>query len=227
VVDAELWPAVNAAFRAGLEFEYRLIEQDPDLDAVTSGHVRRQFNLLVSDYSAGRDLDEIRADFERLLTVWTPPSEIDAGVSGLEVGVWLRAFGLESHLAPWLAAHRPSSIDMIDRWVLGDAEAVFHPTHPKGPKLVADTHELAQPALVDPDGVRDDLADYLKRRWYRGSAWRGWWNLRNSENLLETGIYEGYWCWEAAAIVMLAGVDDSHLRERKYYPYDLVHYLDD
>ena len=36
--------------------------------------------------------------------------------------------------------------------------------------------------------------------------------------------YCGYWSFEAGAIVKLLGIDDTILKDMKYYPYDLVHY---
>lgn len=36
-------------------------------------------------------------------------------------------------------------------------------------------------------------------------------------------IYYGYWCFEAAAVVKIKGLDDSSFRDHPYYPADLVH----
>jgi hypothetical protein len=36
------------------------------------------------------------------------------------------------------------------------------------------------------------------------------------------GAYFGYWCFEAALVVMLFDVDDTSLREHAHYPADLV-----
>jgi hypothetical protein len=35
-------------------------------------------------------------------------------------------------------------------------------------------------------------------------------------------LYNGYWCFEAAAAAKGAGIDDSLIRENKYYPKDLT-----
>ena len=39
-------------------------------------------------------------------------------------------------------------------------------------------------------------------------------------------IYYGYWCFEAAAVVKIKGLDDSSFRDHPYYPADLVHGMD-
>lgn len=38
------------------------------------------------------------------------------------------------------------------------------------------------------------------------------------------GRISSKWAWETVAIVKLKGIDDSSLREQKYYPYDAVHW---
>lgn len=34
--------------------------------------------------------------------------------------------------------------------------------------------------------------------------------------------YQGYWCWEAAAVVVMMDIDDSTFRDHPHYPKDLV-----
>ena len=36
--------------------------------------------------------------------------------------------------------------------------------------------------------------------------------------------YSGYWCWEAAAVVKVMGLDDASFKEHPHYPYDIVHW---
>lgn len=37
-------------------------------------------------------------------------------------------------------------------------------------------------------------------------------------------VYDGYWSFEAAALVKIIGVDDSGFKENPYYPYDMAHF---
>ena len=65
------------------------------------------------------------------------------------------------------------------------------------------------------------LVKYLDK-WYglsRDSAW-------HDSHKSNRDTYKGYWCFEAGAIAKILKIDDSGLREQKYYPYDLVHYTD-
>ena len=36
--------------------------------------------------------------------------------------------------------------------------------------------------------------------------------------------YRGYWCIESAVLVKVLGLDDTELRDCKYYPFDMAHF---
>lgn len=61
------------------------------------------------------------------------------------------------------------------------------------------------------------LKKYLSK-WYNGDC--GCYGAHKSKQ----NIYYGYWSFEAGAIVKILNLDDSSLKNAKYYPYDLVHY---
>ncbi|MBU3849584.1 MAG: DUF1911 domain-containing protein, partial [Candidatus Treponema excrementipullorum] len=41
---------------------------------------------------------------------------------------------------------------------------------------------------------------------------------------LKKGRYRGYWCIAAAALVKALGLDDTELKDCKYYPRDMAHF---
>lgn len=56
--------------------------------------------------------------------------------------------------------------------------------------------------------------------WYKGNkSLAAWYDTHKGE---DTG-YVGYWCFEAALVVKLFGIEDSSFRAHKHYPADLVH----
>ena len=63
-----------------------------------------------------------------------------------------------------------------------------------------------------------DLKQILKKGWYNSRR-----ENYDSHNRSDY-TYCGYWSFEAGAIVKLLGIDDTILKDMKYYPYDLVHY---
>ena len=61
------------------------------------------------------------------------------------------------------------------------------------------------------------LKKYLSK-WYNGDC--GCYGAHKSKQ----NIYYGYWSFEAGAIAKILNLDDSSLKNAKYYPYDLAHY---
>ena len=62
------------------------------------------------------------------------------------------------------------------------------------------------------------VADYLSG-WYAASRREGYFDSHKKRN-----HYSGFWCWEAAAITIALGVDDSYYRDAQFYPRDLVEF---
>ncbi len=79
--------------------------------------------------------------------------------------------------------------------------------------------EVIDLAKVDKVQSLQRLKLYLDKEWYKGHSACGWHDSHKSEN----NIYSGYWSFESGAIVKILGLDDSSLKNQKYYPYDMVH----
>ncbi|WP_080424890.1 PoNe immunity protein domain-containing protein [Burkholderia ubonensis] len=54
--------------------------------------------------------------------------------------------------------------------------------------------------------------------WYEGSSQAAWYENHHGED----AGYFGYWCFEAALVVKLFGIDDASFCDNPYYPADLV-----
>ncbi len=73
------------------------------------------------------------------------------------------------------------------------------------------------------DATAEEQARLLKQfldGWYKGNRNVAAWYDRHQHD--DTG-YVGYWCFEAALVVKLFGLDDSECRTHPHYPEDLVH----
>ncbi len=57
------------------------------------------------------------------------------------------------------------------------------------------------------------LKEYLYL-WYSQCADYAWYNTVNNTN----DAYYGYWCFEAAALVRILGLNEDALASREYYP---------
>lgn len=71
--------------------------------------------------------------------------------------------------------------------------------------------------VQDANGLRN----YLDKYWYQENEDSYWHGLHNNTKV---NNYFGYWSWEAAALAKIREIDDTPLKNQKYYPYDAVHW---
>ncbi|MGB3465892.1 MAG: PoNe immunity protein domain-containing protein [Cyclobacteriaceae bacterium] len=66
------------------------------------------------------------------------------------------------------------------------------------------------------------IKDFLENEWYQNhrKMEAGWVDSHKSKH----NTYYGYWCFEAAAVTCIKGLDDSSYRDHPYYPKDLADY---
>ena len=87
------------------------------------------------------------------------------------------------------------------------------------PKEMKPLCEVIQLSKTDKDSAVQRLKKYLDKEWFK-TLKEGL--VTNKD--LEKGRYRGYWCIEAAALVKALELDDTELRDCKYYPYDMAHF---
>ncbi|MFA0960740.1 PoNe immunity protein domain-containing protein [Roseivirga sp. BDSF3-8] len=61
---------------------------------------------------------------------------------------------------------------------------------------------------------------FLEKDWYKEHKNAGWYDNHKGKH----DTYSGYWCFEAAAVTCIKGLDDSTYRDQQYYPKDLADY---
>ena len=66
-----------------------------------------------------------------------------------------------------------------------------------------------------------DIKQYLNKVWYRGHSDAYWHGMHKNKDV---NNYFGYWSWESGAIAKIKNIDDSSLKNQKYYPFDAVHW---
>lgn len=66
--------------------------------------------------------------------------------------------------------------------------------------------------------------NYIEKKWYPSRVGYYWYE---SHKISYGALHEyfGYWCFEGGAVAKILGIDDAALKNCKYYPYDLVHYI--
>ena len=88
------------------------------------------------------------------------------------------------------------------------------------PKDMKPLCEVIQLSKTDKASAVQRLKKYLDKEWFRTLTG----GLVSNQQLKENHNYRGYWCMEAAAVVKALELDDTELRDCKYYPYDMAHF---
>ena len=77
--------------------------------------------------------------------------------------------------------------------------------------------EVINLAKTDKEAATKKLKEFMDKQWFK--------NL-NEGLISREGCYRGFWCLEAAALVKALELDDTELKDSKYYPYDMAHFCD-
>ncbi len=86
------------------------------------------------------------------------------------------------------------------------------------PNLYQKIVDLTQ---LDKKEAQIRMKDYLEK-WYELHKNDPWYDSHKRQ-----WGYSGYWCWEAAAVVKVMGLDDTRFKDHPHYPYDMVHWNDE
>ena len=89
------------------------------------------------------------------------------------------------------------------------------------PKDIKPLVEVIQFSKTDKNSAVQRLKKYLEKEWFK--------TLKEgliTNQQLQKGMYRGYWCIESAVLVKVLKLDDTELKECKYYPYDMAHYAE-
>lgn len=228
-----------------------IAEKGVDFDSFREGNVfQKSLQLLRLHYTAGEPVESLKplyADALRWFGEWhkaeheywghriqeTGNTDLDADISPLEfgdlghfqlaldmvsLGILLGEGDAVRQAAVWMQSTRGS--DMLMEYLLEtivpdprDIEKFWH-VKPYDPLLdaiyTADTPE--------------ESAAYVKKYldgWYKAFEGVPW----HDGHLVQTeeySAYEGYWSFEAAAVCVLHGIDDSSFRDHLVYPKDLA-----
>lgn len=81
---------------------------------------------------------------------------------------------------------------------------------------------LVKVVQAEPERRPQLMAEFVKH-WYNECRKAYWWgeHLRGPKYGKPVS-YDGYWCFEAAAVTKLLGIDDTLYRDNEYYPQDLL-----
>ena len=87
------------------------------------------------------------------------------------------------------------------------------------PKYSNAVYEVVLLSKENKAAAVERLKRYLKKQWLHTMT-----EGPITKFDLKKGRYRGYWCIAAAALVKALGLDDTELKDCKYYPYDMAHF---
>ena len=242
--DEAYWEAAKADHDARIRYLSEGLAEDqaeqfPSASIAASSLLRVRFQACLLRYSMGDPIDEIAEDVTGLLCDWLP-DQLSKHPPGSKMGMERPGF---SQMARYLSAIILSAPKPDKAAAAVKAYEVYDYTGPPVPGQVDRIWEAMADYLVPgregfaasginwPDAYNDlwlaiaketpdeerprRLSDFLN----------GWYDKMASEMAAETNTikqkapnYVGYWCLEAAAASVMAGIDDASFRDHEHYP---------
>ncbi|AWL79256.1 PoNi-like cognate immunity protein [Capnocytophaga canimorsus] len=212
----------------------------PNLEVIknTKGTIINYYlNLIFAKYSAGYDISEIKTDFLHLLTItdelWQEKSlteftyqksepyygtdEYELVLNLISLGILLNCNDKEFEKIIKIRDKVPTKNILLDFFLSFKDKRNIHKEQSKG-----NTYKGLNELILknDVSSLINDLKIYLSKSWYKERSYAGWHNSHKSKH----NIYTGYWSFESGALVKILGLDDTLLKDQKYYPYDMVHW---
>lgn len=208
------------------KFLLQIIEEKGEaFNGVRSGHKTLRFyhvNKIKALYSKGVAIAEIKELYPRylecLIKSWKAHDGMDILLDVVSLGILLNIDRIQiEKLTEFLKKEDINDIiidfllnELDSDWEIRD-NSVRYPL----------AYELLGNIImeVNKDRQLELLKQYLDQ-WYRNNDDSAWYNSHNSKQ----DTYNGYWSFETGAMVKALGLDDSSLKGRKFYPFDMVHF---
>jgi hypothetical protein len=132
-----------------------------------------------------------------------------------EAEPFVRAYDMWDYQGPPVPVHQDCMREAFAKYLVPHRDA-RECTGVNWPAAYENLWKAIAPKTDDAERVKL-LSSFLKN----------WYGQMSSEMAAETGThkqknpnYVGYWCLEAAAASVMAGIDDSSFRNHRYYPAD-------
>jgi hypothetical protein len=203
------------------------------VDQVVSykGFVLAQFlQLAITNYSSGLEVSKMKPAFQCALSLfaesWQDIGDVerpDYLQDDYSQMLWMLTFGIFLQCSDEEFATIVAVLDKSTRkdWLLEYLIAYRIPGRPYVDTLIFPKPYATLKTAVEethPQKRSNILRHYLEKEWYPGHKGVYWYDNHKSKH----DIFFGYWSFEAAAIVKIAGIDDSSFRDNQYYPKDML-----
>lgn len=209
-----------------------LTEKSPDIPSWARIHSGLSFALLrmiFLHYSMGADKAVLKELTEKALEHYIQDLKInddeESGPASSYIGVYedgLRLLSLAKllELDAGLIAEFKALWDEV-KGKDGLMDAIFSPGTTGGkliyPKLFENLYKVFS---ADPSERPQQMKNYLEN-WYDTMKKSDWHNTHKTAKVNGAANFYGYWCFEAAAVTRVLGIDDTSYRDLAYYPKDI------
>ncbi len=194
--------------------------REKQIPFVKESRWRCQFHKLIAEYSLGVPINELKTDFQGLIK---QSNECTYWLKGYFKPISIISLGILLNDAQSLSFIKERFQQTGEKKWLFDfllnygEKPNYLPT--EGPLRRLKFYLKLCDALKNDKDATSAISDYLSD-WYRCQSYEYWYGDDKSES----DTYFGYWSFEAGALAAILGVDPERLKDKKYFPKDLVDY---
>ena len=183
-------------------------------------------NKFYSGYSLGLGMNELLPEVDLIIrNLIDTIKEMDSGYDNMALIIYLiilfnRTEFLDEYKellikSEYWDVYLENLIQILDpTWQISTEELCC----PKYTNAVS-VYEVVMLSKENKAAAVERLKRYLKRQWLHTMT-----DGPITKFDLKKGRYRGYWCIAAAALVKALGLDDTELKDCKYYPRDMAHF---
>lgn len=168
-------------------------------------------NILISEFSAGANKDTLCSSYKRVIEFCHKPSYEDI-LRVLSFAVLLED---KSDILSFIESN--DAIIRKDKLLCVIANGVIAGKYSVSKEYTVESL-YSQLNIFFNAKTKDEkeiaLAEYMEK-WYGNSKGASWYDSLDNAN----NIYYGYWCFEAAALANIYGLNIEMLSENQYFPY--------
>jgi hypothetical protein len=194
-------------------------------------HLHSQLlNLGIAKYSSGYSIDALFPNYSMIISTMGESWEDDGSetnpdylIDDYSKLIWMLSFGILLNVALEEFRRIANIWDQTSRkdWLLEYLiSSRIQGRQPVDTLIFPKPYASLKKAVDETDPAKRSaiVKHYLEKEWYKGHKDAYWHDNHKSKH----DTFFGYWSFEAAAVVKIAGIDDSSFRDNEYYPKDLL-----
>ena len=220
--------------QSAIEKREQNLKNNPDeytqIHLVYSTLFTYSYELLISKYSRGYNIESLRNDFTKVVSYWenylndSKHEEflLEHSLEDFELALWLFSLAVLLKIDDKVIERLLKCInnngkdDLFTQLISSYKKEKIEKAHLLVFPRVYES--LYNSTTITAEAASQGIKSFLKD-WYNYMQPCYWYENHTGK---DGGGFFGYWCWEAALVTYLYDVDDSKYRDMPYYPKDIV-----